>query len=70
VPKLPAFPVRPLATTESETWHAGPLLSHVRSKSDAIRECRRAGFRVIGRGGLVELGEDSSGPVWLVAVHP
>jgi len=66
----PAFPVRPLAATESETWFAGPPLPSVRSKSAAVRECRRAGFRVIGRGGLVDLGEDSSGPVWLVAVHP
>jgi hypothetical protein len=64
------FPVRPMAATESETWWAGPLLPAVRSKSAAIRECRRAGFRVIGRGGLVELGEDSSGPVWVVAVNP
>lgn len=66
----PTFPVRPIVATESETWRAGPLLPAVRSKSAAVRECRRAGFRVIGKGGLVELGEDSSGPVWNVAVRP
>jgi hypothetical protein len=67
---VPMFPVRPMAATELETWRVGPLLPAVRSKSAAVRECRRAGFRVIGRGGLAELGEGTNGPVWIVAVHP
>jgi hypothetical protein len=70
MPYAPAFPVLPLAATETETWQAGPLLSHVRSKSDAIRECRRAGFRVMRKQGMVELGEGPNGPAWIVTVWP
>jgi len=69
-------PVRVLPTTEAGFGDAigqeCPVLrDRAASRTGAIRAARRAGYRVLTRGGCIELHEPEGGPSeWWVSVHP
>lgn len=68
---LERYPVYVVPTTESGTgeWVRLPV-APVGSRSAAIQAARRAGYRVLRVGGLIELSQDEYGPAWTVTVHP
>lgn len=84
--KADAFAIRPLISSDSESIKA-PLLTNrdgigpmmVTSKWLAIRECRKAGYRVLHKGGVFELveetrvtsdGDEYTVNVWSITVYP
>lgn len=66
------LPVRPLITTDCELTPC-PIAGFARSKTEAIRVSREAGWRVMHRFGLIGVcPSDSDGDQdeWVVTVHP
>ncbi len=63
-------PVRPLITTDCELTPC-PVAGFARSKTEAIRLLRKAGWRVLHRGGLFALSDmGDDGYEWSVSVYP
>ena len=63
-------PVRPLITTDCELTPC-PIAGYARSKTEAIRLLREAGWRVLRVGGLLELSDmGDDGDEWSVSVYP
>lgn len=63
-------PVRPLITTDCELTPC-PVAGFPRSKTEAIRLLRKAGWRVLHRGGLFALSDmGDDGYEWSVSVYP
>ena len=53
--RRPAYPVLPVFTHEWGAWDGTMTKQTVNSKTAAIRLCRNLGYRVLTKGGLVEL---------------
>lgn len=63
-------PVRPLITTDCELTPC-PIAGYARSRTEAIRVLRVAGWRVLHRGGLCVLSDmGDEGDEWSVSVYP
>lgn len=66
-----AIPVRPLVCSDKELTPC-PIVGYARSKSEAVRLVREAGWRILHVGGLLEVcptGPDDA-EEWSVTVHP
>lgn len=77
VSRRPAYPVLPVFTHEWGAWDGTMTKQTVNSKTAAIRLCRNLGYRVLTKGGLVELvtcridsETGSEHLAWSVTVHP
>lgn len=63
-------PVRPLITNNCELTPC-PIVGYARSKTEAVRLLREAGWRVLRVGGLLELSDmGDDGDEWSVSVYP